>query len=148
MCAPGLPVCTQLSREEKPNWAPAAFAKAPFASYAPAGKAAYSDHQMNALPGSPKALASNIQSLTFSQYQYSNRQSYEKLEVHLNPLSSTNVPVLIDTKTHFVQGKIAQFQCNSPERLRREKSRLLRRFRFSLLSTDHSPLTTAVSQLC
>ena len=55
---------------------------------------------------------SSLQPLTSSaQYQYSNRQSYEKLEVDLTRLSSTNVLVLIDTKTDFVQGENAQFQC-------------------------------------
>jgi hypothetical protein len=55
---------------------------------------------------------SSLKPLTSSaQYQYSNRQSYEKLEVDLTHLSSTKVLILIDTKTHFVQGKNAQFQC-------------------------------------
>jgi hypothetical protein len=49
-------------------------------------------------------------------YQYSNRQSYEKLEVHLSHLPSTKVVFLIDTKTHFVQGEIAPFQCTPMER--------------------------------
>ena len=40
--------------------------------------------------------------------QYSNRQSYEKLEVELTPLPSIKLLFLIDTKTHFVQGKNAQ----------------------------------------
>ena len=52
-----------------------------------------------------KPLASNVE----GQYQYSNRQSYEKLEVDLTPVPSIKVPFLIDTKTHFVQGKNAQF---------------------------------------
>src|SRR5690348_7882442 len=55
------------------------------------------------------APISSLQPLTSStQYQYSNRQSYEKLEVDLTHLSSTKVLILIDTKTHFVQGKNAQ----------------------------------------
>jgi|SRR5690348_9186870 len=65
---------------------------------------------------------SSLKPLTSSaQYQYSNRQSYEKLEVDLTHLSSTKVLILIDTKTHFVQGAqfasrakrgiSAQFQC-------------------------------------
>jgi hypothetical protein len=44
----------------------------------------------------------------FNRYQYSNRQSYEKLEVGLTPLLSIKVLFLIGTKTHFVQGKNAQ----------------------------------------
>jgi hypothetical protein len=58
------------------------------------------------------SLTSSLQLPTSSiQNQYSNRQSYEKLEVDLSRLSSTKVLILIDTKTHFVQGKNAQFQC-------------------------------------
>jgi hypothetical protein len=58
------------------------------------------------------SLTSSLQLPTSSiQNQYSNRHSYEKLEVGLTHLSSTKVPVLIDTKTHFIQGENAQFQC-------------------------------------
>ena len=47
------------------------------------------------------------------QYQYSNRHTYEKLEVELTHLFSARASVLIDTKTHFIQGKNAQFWCTS-----------------------------------
>ena len=50
------------------------------------------------------------------EYQYSNRQSYEKLEVGLSHSLSTKVLILIDTKTYFVQGKNAQFQCTRKRR--------------------------------
>jgi hypothetical protein len=59
-------------------------------------------------------LTSNLLLLTSSTHQYSNRHSYEKLEVDLTHLSSTKVPFLIDTKTDFVQGENAQFQCTPP----------------------------------
>jgi len=60
-----------------------------------------------------------------ARYQYSNRHSYEKLEVRLTRLPSTQLPVLIDTKTHFVQGENAQFQCTSPRRNSPEPARNL-----------------------
>ena len=73
------------------------------------------------------APISSLQPLTSSaQYQYSNRQSYEKLEVDLTHLSSTKVLILIDTKSHFVQGKNAQFQCNW-ENQNEERRRLQKR---------------------
>ena len=37
-------------------------------------------------------------------FRYSNRQSYEKLELDVTFLESMKVPFLIDSKTHFVQG--------------------------------------------
>ena len=56
----------------------------------------------------PEILTKEGQSPASSQYQYSNRQSYEKLEIDLTPLPSMKGLFLIDTKMHFVQGEIAQ----------------------------------------
>ena len=53
-----------------------------------------------------------------NQYQYSNRKSYEKLEVELSLFPSTKIPFLIARKTHFVQGKNAPFQCTPLPRIR------------------------------
>src|SRR5690348_13653849 len=47
-----------------------------------------------------------------NRYQYSNRKSYEKLEVDLTPLLSTKLLFLIAKNSHFIQGKNAQFQCS------------------------------------
>ena len=64
--------------------------------------------------GAREPLASSLQLLASSKYQYSNRHTYEKLEVGLTLLPSTKVLFLIDTKMHFIQGENAQSQCSPP----------------------------------
>jgi hypothetical protein len=48
-----------------------------------------------------------------ASHRLSNRHTYEKLERELSHLSSANVLVLIDTKTHFVQGILSVFELRS-----------------------------------
>ena len=58
------------------------------------------------------------------QHQYSNRKTYEKLELGVTPIKPTTSIFLIVKKTHFIQGAFyasraqrgiwAQFQCSSP----------------------------------
>jgi hypothetical protein len=50
---------------------------------------------------------------SITSHRLSNRHTYEKLERELSHLSSANVLVLIDTKTHFVQGILSVFELRS-----------------------------------
>ena len=74
----------------------------------------------------------------------SNRHTYEKLEVELRHLLSAKVPVLIDTKTHFIQGKNAQFQCTNPKSAQAQEGGFLSTRR---LSADPVRFAVACSPL-
>src|SRR5690242_10154898 len=94
--------------------------------------------------GRCEPLTSRLPPLAASQYQYSNRHTYEKLEVELRHLLSAKVPVLIDTKTHFIQGKNAHFQCTNPKSAQTQEGGFLSTRR---LSADPVRFAVACSPL-
>ena len=58
-------------------------------------------------------LTSNLEPLTSSQYQYSNRHTYEKLEIAVNAHASMTSIFLNRHKIALAQGEIARFQCSA-----------------------------------